>query len=250
MALPIAQLGYLPNMSTPSMHSRQVVQDPWQQLAIGILSAAAQKGVGNAMSNDYTSQAQNEGLPVDPAATDKPWYSRMLSGPTTGEGQLEALRGNKSRGDISAASDKAAGTRQDQKITADTTTAIADRTQRSADSIRDINARNAGQATSDARNHDYRMQEQGAQNSAVMERTMAEIQANEKALGRKLTSEEKQTVLKSVIDNVGKMSANNETARQYGVTKTGPEGAINDMMSNLIRLKLISPDVAGAIAPQ
>lgn len=98
MALPVAQLGYMPNLGSPGRGPTTVVEDPWSQLAMQVLGAVVQKGIGNAFEQDYTSQAQREGLPVDPAAKDNPWYKRILTGARTDEGQLNQLRGEFEQG--------------------------------------------------------------------------------------------------------------------------------------------------------
>ncbi len=63
MALPIAQLGYLPSMGTPS-HGTDVLpkrRSPWSQLAesalSSVLSSVASNAVNNGMSRDYASEA-------------------------------------------------------------------------------------------------------------------------------------------------------------------------------------------------
>lgn len=62
MALPIAQLGYIPSMGAPS-HGTSVIpkeQSPWKKLAesalASIVGSVASNGVANAMSRDYATQ--------------------------------------------------------------------------------------------------------------------------------------------------------------------------------------------------
>lgn len=135
MALPVAQLGYLPNVSP---QSAPVIQkrNPWAELGMAVLQAAAQQGVSNAMSRDYASQSTAEapekvavgpaispetGKPVSNAAPtvlgpqDAPWWSKILSGPTMGAqqyGQITAQRAAASEG-------RASREHQTQENTAD-----------------------------------------------------------------------------------------------------------------------------------
>lgn len=108
MALPIAQLGYMPNVSAPSARPRYEVRNPWEDLAMGILTNVASGAIGNLMQRDYATQATTEvphasvgqpispetGQPVGPAMapepigpTNAPWWSKMLQGPQMGAGQ-------------------------------------------------------------------------------------------------------------------------------------------------------------------
>jgi hypothetical protein len=54
------------------------------------------KGVDNATSKDYTGQAQNEGLAVDPKAQQATFLKKLLEGTTTDQKQLGQLRNEKS----------------------------------------------------------------------------------------------------------------------------------------------------------
>lgn len=118
MALPVANLGYMPNMSTPSGGGHYQVDNPWQQLAIQALAQVVSKGVGNAMSPEFTSQAQHEGLPVDPAATDAPWWKKALTGPTTSREDIERLRTNQNTQNIAVQGEKGATKRSEEQIAA------------------------------------------------------------------------------------------------------------------------------------
>lgn len=118
MPLPIAQLGYMPNINAPAQRQRQVVQDPWAALAAQVLAAAATNATWNLMSHDFASQATAEnpeqiragapispetGQPVSSAAPtplgpqNAPWYSRMLQGPQMGEKQYAQVQAQRSQ---------------------------------------------------------------------------------------------------------------------------------------------------------
>lgn len=60
MALPVAQLGYMPNVGAPSARPTYQVRDPWEDLAMQVLGAVAGAGVSNVMSRDYATQAAME----------------------------------------------------------------------------------------------------------------------------------------------------------------------------------------------
>lgn len=92
MALPVAQLGYLPNMNTPTARNDYLVEDPWQKLAMQALGAVVTSGVGNVLEKDFTQIAQNEGLPIDAGAEAAPWYKKIFTGATTDQEQLGQLR--------------------------------------------------------------------------------------------------------------------------------------------------------------
>lgn len=100
MALPIANLGYMPNMNAPSGGGTRVVgPSAWEQLAMQVAAGVLTQGVGNAMSKDYTQQAQAEGLAVDPKAEQATFLKKLLQGPTTDQKQLSQLRGEKATAD-------------------------------------------------------------------------------------------------------------------------------------------------------
>lgn len=100
MALPVANLGYMPNMNAPSGGgTRTVGPNAWEQLAMQVAAGMLTKGVDNAMSKDYTKQAQQEGLAVDPKAEQASFLKKILQGPTTDQKQLGQLRGEKSAAD-------------------------------------------------------------------------------------------------------------------------------------------------------
>lgn len=86
MALPIAQLGYMPSINAPS-HVPTYSKGPsmWEQLAAGILTNLATQVVGNMLEKDYTNAARQEGLVPNgegqgPQAA--PWWKKALTGPT------------------------------------------------------------------------------------------------------------------------------------------------------------------------
>lgn len=107
MPLPVAQLGYMPNINTPGGRSKYQVEDPWEKLAVAVLAQAAGGAVGNLMSRDYASQATAEnpeqvtampavspatgqaqpGNPTPLGPQNAPWWSKMLQGPQMGERQ-------------------------------------------------------------------------------------------------------------------------------------------------------------------
>lgn len=60
MALPIAQLGYLPQLPNAPHVPTTFVKNPWQELAQAVITAAAQQGVQNLMQRDYATQATSE----------------------------------------------------------------------------------------------------------------------------------------------------------------------------------------------
>lgn len=95
MALPIAQLGYMPNMNAPSHGGHTIVEDPWAKILQMVVANVATTAATNAMSKDYSDQAQTEGLvpnggPAGDTPDNAPWYKKMLSGPTMNERQYSA----------------------------------------------------------------------------------------------------------------------------------------------------------------
>jgi len=96
MALPVANLGYMPNLSTPSspgVHMKG--PNAWEQLAQAVAQGLLTQGVQNLTSRDYTTQAQAERLAVDPAAKQASFLDRLLQGPTTSKDQISELRREK-----------------------------------------------------------------------------------------------------------------------------------------------------------
>lgn len=102
MALPIAQLGYMPNLSTPSGGGNYQKRNAWQDLAMTILAGVAENGLKNTFAGDNTTTAQTEGLLQDPKAKDAGFLEKFLKGPTTSDAQLAQLRQQRSTGDIAA----------------------------------------------------------------------------------------------------------------------------------------------------
>ena len=203
MALPVAQLGYMPNLGAPGRGPTTVIDDPWQQLAVQALSAALTKGISNSFEQDYTQQAQNEGLPIDPTAKAAAWYKKPFTGARTDEEQLNRLRGEAAATSRTVLSDKAATKRHDESIKATREEGAATRAnQVDMRKIDQLFASTEGQAN---RTNQVAMNE--ADNTAAIERLNLQIVAEERALGRKLTSAEQQVVVQSFIDQAGKMTA-------------------------------------------
>lgn len=233
MALPVAQLGYMANLGSPGRGPTTVIDDPWQQLAVQALGAAITKGIGNSFEKDYTTQAQNEGLAVDPTAKAAAWYKKPFTGATTDESQLQNLRGERAQTARQTAAEAAATSRQQEMLNATREEGKATRAhqidvrrldqmfqggENAADRANRTDLQNAellfrGLEGSASRTNAVDIN--NADNAAAMERLNAQIKAEEASLGRKLTSEEQQMVVKSFIDTAGKMTlgAPAETAR-------------------------------------
>jgi hypothetical protein len=87
MALPIAQLGYAPNMNLTVGSSRTRTTSPWTQLAVQMLGSVGGDLASNALSRDYTAQAEQEGL----SPTKKPvMYGELQDAPQSGDIQQPA----------------------------------------------------------------------------------------------------------------------------------------------------------------
>lgn len=95
MAIPVAQLGYMPNLNLPTRLPDKV-ENPsiWEQaLASLVVNAAGQAGgqlVGNVLSRDYTEAAQamgTEGLEEAPG-----FWRRVVGGPQVSRDDLTRLR--------------------------------------------------------------------------------------------------------------------------------------------------------------
>lgn len=94
MPLPVAQLGYMPNVHSPSARPAIPVRNPWQDLAMQVLGAVAQQGTQNLMSRDYATEAAQDTRAATPyteqpvtGPENAPWYQKMLQGPQMGERQ-------------------------------------------------------------------------------------------------------------------------------------------------------------------
>jgi hypothetical protein len=114
MALPVAQLGYMPNMNAPSRGGKTIVEDPWAKIGQMVLADVAKSMVGNVMTKDYSDQAQTEGIvPNGGEAGDTPdnapWYKKMITGPTMNERQYSAAQDRMAQSD---------NTRRSQEFTA------------------------------------------------------------------------------------------------------------------------------------
>lgn len=210
MSLPIANLGYMPNMSTPSGGGHYVKPNPWQDLALSVLSSVAQQGVKNELSPDYTEQAQREGLQVDPNAAKATFIQRFLQGPTTSQDQLGQLRqqsnqqqleGTRQVGETKRSKDTQAFTAGENTKNRATTVSEGDKNRAHATLMQgtELNAANTRQGAGFL--HDEGMA--NINNASAFERLNAEITAQERQLGRKLTAEEQNVVTRGFIDNVG-----------------------------------------------
>ncbi len=105
MALPIAQLGYMPSINAPSHGGRTIVEDPWAKMAQMVLGQVASQAVGNLMSQDYANQAKTEGIvpnggPAGDTPDNQPWYKKMLTGPAMNERQYSAAQNRMSERDM------------------------------------------------------------------------------------------------------------------------------------------------------
>ncbi len=105
MALPIAQLGYMPSINAPSHGGRTIVEDPWAKMAQMVLGQVASQAVGNLMSQDYANQAKTEGIvpnggPAGNTPDNQPWYKKMLTGPAMNERQYSAAQNRMSERDM------------------------------------------------------------------------------------------------------------------------------------------------------
>jgi len=203
MPLPVAQLGHMPNLSSPGRGPTTVIEDPWRQLAIQVLGSVVQKGISNAFEQDFTTQAQREGLPVDPTAKNNSVLKRIFTGARTDEEQLNRLRGEAAQTTRTKLSESGANKRSDAQITAGREEGIANRGfQRDENLRRSVDESNRLLATL---TNNTAINE--ADNTARLELVDRQIAAEERALGRKLTGEEQQVVIRSFIDQAGKMTA-------------------------------------------
>lgn len=224
MALPVAQLGSMPSLNTPSGGGHYEVRNPWEDLAMQVLAGAVTQGVGNLMSRDYTQQAQQEGLPIDATAEAAPWWKKALMGPTTDSKQFGQLRGEQAQTQRAALSESSADKRSAAQLAATREEGEATRrNQRElqgaahvAEAARQFagfgherglqNERlNFGTASQQAGfAHDLAMQE--ARNTAAMQELDKRIAAEEAQLGRRLTANEKEAVMQAVIGQVGRIT--------------------------------------------
>lgn len=201
MALPIANLGYMPNISTPSGGGHYVKPNPWLDLVTAALGQVVQSGVKNEFSTDYTDQAQKEGLAVDPEAKKAGFIQKFLGGPTTSEAQLGQLRSQQS-------SQQLEGTRQVGETAR--TKATLGTTKEEGKATRETQQvlQNRQLSSQEAQGGAQRANEQlinANTEAGAMQRLQAEISSQERQLGRKLTAEEQQTVTRGFLDNVGQI---------------------------------------------
>lgn len=222
MALPVAQLGYMPNINTPSGGGHYTKPNPWRDLAIQAIADAASSGVKNEMSPDYTQQAQAEGLPVDPNAQKASFIQQFLHGPTTSQAQLEQLRGNASTQQVASMQEAAALNRQKnaQGFTAD-------------QNSRDRTSRENLQTSAQSANWQLQKDQQDAaaqlaaggwaNQNQIVDKTIASEEARQ---GRALNQQEKDTITRGILDNVGQITQRApENNPMYGMLKaTMPPG--------------------------
>lgn len=126
MALPIANLGYMPNLNTPSspgVHMKG--PNAWEQLATAVAQNLLSQGVQNATSRDYTTQAQQEGLAVDPQAKQASFLQKLLQGPTTGKEQFGQLRQEQSAQNIASTREQGETKRTRESIAANKENTLA-----------------------------------------------------------------------------------------------------------------------------
>lgn len=203
MALPVANLGYMPGMNPPSSGGRYQQRNVWQDLAAQALGAVIAKGIDNSMSRDYTSQAQAEGLPVQ--GEPEPWWKKVVMGPRTDEKQLGAMRGESSATTRQVLSDKAAGKRGDAVQKGET-----ERT--------NLNNKGAGErqsaaltaaATEGGLDRENQRTLQFMRSSAESNMLDKRIAAEEAMLGRKLTTEERVSMMQHVLRNAGSFVQDN-----------------------------------------
>lgn len=126
MALQVAQLGYMPNLNAPSMHNRQVIEDPWKKLAMQVLAGVVSKGVDNSLQQDYTQQAVDQGL-MPPDTKQQSWWKQIVQGPQTPERQYEQLGQQQHSTDLAKAGDTATNARLDKEIAARASEGAANR---------------------------------------------------------------------------------------------------------------------------
>lgn len=204
MALPVANLGYMPNLGTPGHAGTTVLpQDPWKELAMQVLGQTVSKGLTNEFSPDYTKQAQNEGLAIDPSAQAPGVLQRFFAGPTTSQDQLDKLRGEQGATNRAALSEKGATKRSDLELAS---RAEEGRLNRGSAATLQQSAQNF-QTGENAASRTNQMALAGQEQGAAKDRLQTELAAQEDMLGRKLTSEETQHVIASFIDQAGKMTA-------------------------------------------
>ena len=191
----------MPNLATPSGGGHYVKPNPWQDLAIAALSSVVQNGVKNELSPDYTEQAQNEGLAVDPEAKKAGFIQKFLQGPTTDQSQLSQLRGQRAQMGLEGARQQGETKRQQSSQDFTSGENTKSRGQQELLQGRQLSSEEARTKAELA----ARSSEGSARDTAAMERAQAEITAQEQMLGRKLSAEERNTVLRAAIDNVGNM---------------------------------------------
>lgn len=92
MALPIAQLGYMPNINAPTHVPTQFRDNPWHKLAAQILAQVgtqvASQGASNLMSPEFESRAMTDAAAQEgwiPTPADMPgeqsWWAKAVHGP-------------------------------------------------------------------------------------------------------------------------------------------------------------------------
>lgn len=119
MPLQVASLpGFAPNFNPGGGPTTVKGPNPFEQVAIQALSTIIAQGIGNTFQQDYTKQAQAEGLAVDPEAKQAGFIRKFLGGATTDKTQLGELRGQKRQADMASAAEAAANKRHQSTIDA------------------------------------------------------------------------------------------------------------------------------------
>lgn len=203
MALPVANLGYMPNLGSPGRGPTTVIDDPWQQLAMQVLGQVVSKGVNNAFEQDYTKQAQNEGLAIDPTAEATKWYKKPFTGARTDEGQLGKLRGEHEATGRSNATLAQSG--KEAKLGRQTQVAEGQANRQNQLDLQGKAQIFQGAEGAATRANQFAINE--SDNTAAKVRLDQTVAAQERELGRKLTSEENQSVINAFITQAGKMTA-------------------------------------------
>ena len=202
----------MPNLGSPGRGPTTIIQDPWSDLATQALAAVVQQGISNSFQKDYTTQAQNEGLAVDPEAKAAAWYKKPFTGATTDKAQIQQLRGEKAQTKRAVLSENAAGQRQAESLAAakgNTEAQIAatreEGTKNRAHDVDVAKLRQLFQSAENTADRTARTASDEAQRTMAYELSDRQIAAQERELGRKLTSQERLQVTDSIIDNISQI---------------------------------------------
>ena len=224
MALPVANLGYMPNMGSPGRGPTTVINDPWQELAAQALASVVQQGINNSFQKDHTVTAQNEGLAIDPEAKAAAWYKKPFTGATTDKSQLQQLRGEKQQSKRALLAENSASQRHyesmanSKELSAAQIAATKEEGAAGRTHQRDIQGLSQlFQSTENEAGRTAARAESEAGRTAAMERLDKEIVAQEASIGRKLSAEERMTVTRAFLDNVGRMSIQDKSGANMRV---------------------------------